>query len=405
MTSLIEVFGLDAVMAAIENAGFADIDALLVDKATGFAIGDILADMLSFGGAPDVTLPTGGLSDQSALFDGFNWKTGGIEEGYRDSGTHERIEFDTEGKVRKTTWTYKNGEKHVEHQRYDSNGKPAGTTTNAYDKDGKMIANWHADKDGNTKSGHDYTYDSEGRVVRSEETKAGLKTGNYREFEYDENGNKTKIKTFKDNKLVNTREIERGTDENGNTVTKTVKDTDADGNTKYVVDNRTQEEKDFDNAWEIKKQNEQIEKERLEDDSPKDPDSGFATGTGDGLKDPEEPEPGAPDPETTQPDSPFGPDGGEGKGELPNHIGDPTHGRILVDPEKDMLIFVEVPEHLLDPTYGLVDPDGPQNPEGGGATVGSPQIGGVQQYFVIEVDGDVSIQEGIMIDTDQVLFL
>lgn len=380
--AMIGTFGMEAVMAALEGAGFEDLDAFLKGgKDQEFVIGDLLHELLGFGAPAMKDLPDGGLGDASQAFeshldisddDGFHeyWfdfsgNNRVVKEVHTDWDNNEVTRTYKYGKNGKLTEeTYENsetGEKYTkkitdwgdfeEYEIYDKSGKKVAYGGRMRDEDGNVVFDAYHDNNGNS------------RVT---------------ENKYNDQGSITKSTKKENGKVVETVEIEYNEDGSAKSFTRK----DADGN---VIEHENYNEPDKKN----------------DGTTLTDPDAGFATGTGDGLKDPDVPVAGEPDPENTMPSNPWVDESGEG--ELPESRLDPTYGTILVDPEKDMLVFVEIPEDRLDPTYGLIDPpeDGDEAHYGGVL----PELRGVQQFFVVEADGDFSIQEGIVMDNDQVLFL
>ena len=406
--TMMSAFGPDAVLEALASAGFASIDDFLADDpAAGLALGDVLGSLLSFGGPVNAELPDGGLGAESQYFAAGRLVTDKLEDG----SVRERWYDWTDGHLKKIVITETSGFGPSATYTFDKDGRLTEKTFEddgriqnrkfKYDSDGNVIEEIYGDstKGGTFKKeitkwdGYDiYTiYDSKGNVVAKggtkydengnkvyETYKAGTGETLKDTYEYNDQGSLTKVTRSENGKTTETVEIEYHEDGSAKSFTRK----DADGN---VIEHEEYGPKDDNDT---------------DDTDLKDPDAGFATGTGDGLKDPDVPEPGEPDPETTQPNSPDGEDGGHGF--LPDHVSDPTYGTILVDPDKEMLVFVEVPEHRLDPTYGLVDPEGGPNDGAGGVL---PGLGGVQELFVVHADGQFSVQEAIVIDADQVLFI
>ena len=390
--------GEDAVMAALETAGVSEIEALLSGKTFDFPVNDILETLLAVGapGTPDL----GDGTDQSHLFDGY-------VDVDKQKGETVYTLYDDKGNVKRLL---KLGDDNT-YDDYHYEGGRLIWSEHLTDDD-EFTAEYEHDKDGNVTGGKTYhgevgvlrggahiERDEEGRVEKITYHKDGKVTKVTEHF-HDEDGGETVVQEDgegnvqkitekdKDGNVTSTREYERDADGNlsksthrngDGEVTETVEyEYDEEGNlvatTRRAADGKLIVREEY--TEDEKKEDGDAEKLR-------DPDHDMATGGGGDPDAVDQKDPLEPDPETTQPGSPDGE--GKGEGDLPEHVGDPTYGTILTDPDQDMFVFI--PIHATDPTYGLIDPEGGDPETGtGGSTGEGPTVKGPGHGLFVAVN-------------------
>ncbi|MEM8569859.1 MAG: hypothetical protein AAGG56_03025 [Pseudomonadota bacterium] len=403
MAALIETFGHDAVLDAIATAGFEDLYSFFGSQ-NPLGADTALTDMLASLGLGGLSLPSAktetstganwgiGVPDfasldpnkNGSLFDGgppnegfdFSDPTGSETTKQTKGGkvTSERTEWSELGTWMEAEYEYKNGKLDKSHhkrsdgqeftKKYYQDGNGNIGKVDIFDKDGKKIGTVDVEQhssDYGDVTKKTYTWDGE---VTKTETTVTYKDGSSLTHTYDKDG---KLQSLdyrdKDGKLVERTEVEY--DENGNE--KEITRYDKDGN--VIGDDEDDDDDDEDvEAWLT------------------DPDGDGAPNRDKPLKDLDAKDPLEPDPETTQPDSPFGPDAGSGSdGTAPPDV-DPNEGTTQPGSE-DTFIFAEIPEYRLDPTYGLINPEGPDNPEGAGGHVDDvPKPDGPGTQFAVSAD-------------------